>query len=174
MVGFTKSEKPTAFRTPVRLYKHASRCIKKIAMVFSFYGLRDPEFVLGYLQWLEATFKTFGFFYHGTYLNRCWFTQQGVFVLLWWCGVLYDGSCCGWCVQGFSELFWCPYESMFGGAKCVELIGFQSFHVGTSGDYALKKLPPTPPPPRPQLFRCVWVHSMQVSDIVVSTTQAGC
>jgi hypothetical protein len=47
MVGFTKSEKPAAFRTPIRLYKHASRCIKKIAMVFSFYGLRDPEFVLG-------------------------------------------------------------------------------------------------------------------------------
>jgi len=47
MVGFTKSEKPAAFRTPIGLYKHASRCIKKIAMVFSFYGLRDPEFVLG-------------------------------------------------------------------------------------------------------------------------------
>jgi hypothetical protein len=64
MVGFTKNEKPAAFRAPIRLYKHASRCIKKFAMVFCFYGLRDPEFVLGldtYNGWKQLL-KHLGFF----------------------------------------------------------------------------------------------------------------
>jgi len=122
--------------------------LKKLLWFFVFlHGLRDPEFVL--LAMVGRNLKTFGFFYHGTYLSRCWFTQQGVFVLLWWCGVLYDGSCCGWCMQGFSELFWCPDGSMFGGAKSVEFNGFQSFHVGTSGDYALKNCHPLPLPLAP-------------------------